>query len=64
MNEFFYQLARDLPSTGVLLLLLYLVNQQFAQGLTLLTKQMEDTNELLRRCIDNNNNRRNEREEN
>lgn len=64
MNEFFYQLARDLPSTGVLLLLLYLVNQQFAQGLTLLTKQMEDTNELLRRCIDNNNNRRNVREEN
>lgn len=55
MNEFFYQLARDLPSTGVLLLLLYLVNQQFAQGLTLLTKQMEDTNELLRRCIDHNN---------
>lgn len=62
MEEFLYQIARDLPSTGVLLLLLYLVNQQFGQGMVMLTKQMEDTNELLRRCIDGKNQRRNQDE--
>jgi len=62
MEEFLYQIARDLPSTGVLLLLLYLVNQQFGQGMAMLTKQMEDTNELLRRCIDGKNQRRNQDE--
>jgi len=62
MEEFLYQIARDLPSTGVLLLLLYLVNQQFGQGMAMLTKQMEDTNELLRRCIDGRNQRRNQDE--
>ena len=54
MEEFFIQLAKDLPSTGVLLLLLYLVNTQVTSGIAMLTKQMEDTNELLRRCIDKN----------
>jgi len=62
MEEFLYQIARDLPSTGVLLLLLYLVNQQFGQGMVMLTKQMEDTNELLQRCIDGKNQRRNQDE--
>lgn len=62
MEEFIYQIARDLPSTGVLLLLLYLVNQQFGQGMAMLTKQMEETNELLRRCIDGKNQRRNQDE--
>lgn len=62
MEEFLYQIARDLPSTGVLLLLLYLVNQQFGQGMAMLTKQMEETNELLRRCIDGKNQRRNQDE--
>lgn len=52
MEELITAIATDLPSTAALILILYLVNSQFAQVIRVVEKHLEDVNRLLQACID------------
>lgn len=54
MEELFLALAKDLPSTAILLLMLWLVNKQFTQVLDAVDRHLESVNKLLATCIDQN----------
>lgn len=52
MEELITAIATDLPSTAALLLILYLVNSQFAQVIKVVERHLENVNTLLQRCIE------------
>lgn len=51
MNDILLAIARDLPSTAVLILFVYVVNKQFGQAIELIRQHLQDVNRLLERCI-------------
>lgn len=52
MSDLLLALARDLPSTAVLLLMMYLVNRQFSEVLSVVKAHLDDISRLLERCLD------------
>ena len=51
MQEIILALAKDLPSTAILILFLYLTNRQFERLLTMLAGHLRQLNSLLEKCI-------------
>lgn len=45
-------IARDLPSTAVLILFVWVVNRQFTAAIDLLRQHLSDVSKILERCID------------
>lgn len=54
MDELLVTLARDLPSTAVLILFLCLTNRQFGQLLDILESHLTQIHALLQKCIGDN----------
>ena len=51
MDELILALAKDLPSTAVLLLFVYVTSMQYREALTLLKEHLEDISNLLAECL-------------
>lgn len=51
MNDVLLAIARDLPSTAVLILFVYVTSMQYREALTLLKEHLEDISNLLAECL-------------
>lgn len=52
MNDVILAVAKDLPSTAVLILFVYVVNKQFSLAIELIRQHLADINKLLEKCIE------------
>lgn len=52
MNELLLAIARDLPSTAVLILFVYVTSSQYKEALALLRDHLKDISALLEKCLD------------
>ena len=50
-TDWLIAIARDLPSTAVLILFVWVVNRQFTAAIDLLRQHLADVSKLLDRCI-------------
>lgn len=51
MNELLLAIARDLPSTAVLILFVYVTSSQYKEALALLRDHLKDISALLADCL-------------
>lgn len=51
MNDVLLAIARDLPSTAVLILFVYVTSMQYREALALLKEHLEDISNLLAECL-------------
>jgi hypothetical protein len=51
MSEWLIEVVKDLPSTGILLLFLYLVNEQVKQVISLFKDALTEQTNLLKDCM-------------
>lgn len=51
MNDVLLAIARDLPSTAVLILFVYVTSMQYREALTLIKEHLEDISNLLAECL-------------
>ena len=51
MEEIILNLLRDLPSTGLFVLFIFMINKQFRQALNMLTAHLDQLNGLIASCL-------------
>ncbi len=51
MEEIIVQVVRDLPSTAVLILFVYMTNKQFRVAMAMMSEHLADINKILESCL-------------